>query len=434
MDVLRRRRSATGAELREALGVSQPTLSRMVAKHREELLVFGRTSSARYAARDARGSFPDGVPVYRVSAGGAIARFGAIVTLVEGQYAFLPESGAPSLHPGLPWFVEELRPHGFLGRLFARSAVDLGLPNDARLWSSDQLLRALVFRPRDLPGDLLLGEQGRDHHIRQRIEERAHVAPSDYASLIEAQLSGEMPGSSAGGEQPKFACFGGSPARHLLVKYSPKHSGGDAARRWADLLRCEELALRTLGAAGHAVATARYDEHGGRSYLEVDRFDRTANGHLAVVTGTVVDAEHVGSGAWVSLAEGLTKLKRLTAEDAERVRFLHLFGGLIGNTDMHLGNVAFFTDDYEQLRLAPVYDMLPMVLRPSVQGELPEVQASPPIPTPENATTWIRAAALAQQYLTLIRAETSVDPSVKVFAERTSRKLESALRVARTLV
>lgn len=48
----------------------------------------------------------------------------------------------------------------------------------------------------------------------------------------------------------------------------------------------------------------------------------------------------------------------------------HAFGRLIGNSDMHHGNIGFHFIDCGPLPLAPVYDMLPMSLVPSKLGVL----------------------------------------------------------------
>ena len=146
-----------------------------------------------------------------------------------------------------------------------------------------------------------------------------------------------------------------------------------------------------------------------------------------MVSGTMVDAEFAGGGAWVALAEGLVAQKRLSRADLEGVRLLHLFGGLIGNTDMHLGNVAFFTDDYATFRLAPAYDMLPMALRPTTHGELPQVEPALPMPTDE---TWTRAADLAEAFHARVR-EAPVAVDVRAFAERSLAKVAALRRVAR---
>lgn len=46
------------------------------------------------------------------------------------------------LYPGLPWFLQDLRPSGFLGRLLAqRYSNELGVSSDPRDWSDDDVLQ-----------------------------------------------------------------------------------------------------------------------------------------------------------------------------------------------------------------------------------------------------------------------------------------------------
>jgi len=48
----------------------------------------------------------------------------------------------------------------------------------------------------------------------------------------------------------------------------------------------------------------------------------------------------------------------IAPETLRSIRLRQVFGGLIGNTDMHFGNLAFWFDDALPFRLAPAYDML----------------------------------------------------------------------------
>lgn len=423
---LQRRGVATARDLAAELGVSQPTLSRLVTRARASAAVvaIGKARAARYAAVDPTTSFRGGVTVHRVDAQGRITPFGRLVPLVGGS-VFIGD-GTERVARGLPWFVEELRPQGFLGRLFARSLPrELAVPADPRLWTADQLLRALVHRAEDLPGDLLIGDAARERHL-ERLLSPTEIDRAGYEAVVARQLEGDAPGSSAGGEQPKFACTAPG-QRALIVKYSPPLDASRSARRWADLLLCEHLALETLRAGGVAAARSAYVELEGRAYLEVERFDRTAHGRVAVVSGTTVDAEFVGSGAWVTLAERLVAQQRLSPADLDGVRLLHLFGGLIGNTDMHLGNVAFFTDDYATFRLAPAYDMLPMALRPTAHGELPAVEPVMPMPGDE---AWTHAADLAEGFHAHVREDGRLGVEVRAFAEQSLAKLAALRRVA----
>ena len=54
--------------------------------------------------------------------------------------------------------------------------------------------------------------------------------------------------------------------------------------------------------------------------------------------------------------------RRLDPGNASAVRALYDFGHLIGNTDMHFGDLSLWADDpaKAQFELAPLYDMLPM--------------------------------------------------------------------------
>jgi hypothetical protein len=77
---------------------------------------------------------------------------------------------------------------------------------------------------------------------------------------------------------------------------------------------------------------------------------------------------------------------------------LQAFGELIGNTDMHFGNLALWMSDDLPFRLAPVYDMLPMRWAPSAQGELVNRRHAPEPPIPTMRDAWHEAAEWAGQF------------------------------------
>ncbi len=82
----------------------------------------------------------------------------------------------------------------------------------------------------------------------------------------------------------------------------------------------------------------------------------------------------------------------------EVVRRLACFGQLIGNTDMHAGNLAFWFDDTLPFRPAPAYDMLPMLWAPATQGEIRPVTFAPAAPVPAVRVAWIQAAGWAAEF------------------------------------
>jgi hypothetical protein len=77
---------------------------------------------------------------------------------------------------------------------------------------------------------------------------------------------------------------------------------------------------------------------------------------------------------------------------------LHAFGELIGNTDMHGGNLAFWLNDELPLTLAPVYDMLPMAWAPGPQGEIVERRFAPAPPLPGDEENWRIASDWAAEF------------------------------------
>jgi hypothetical protein len=184
--------------------------------------------------------------------------------------------------------------------------------------------------------------------------------------------------SSAGGEQPKFVTeytLASGELAHFVVKFSPPR-GTPFGERWRGLLHLEHLANQVLREAGLAVATTNIVESGTRTYLESERFDRIgARGKRHVVALDAIDRQFNEGRRenWVKSCDELRARGLISNADVAVVAKLYAFGQFIGNTDMHFGNLSFYVDDVVKplIRLAPVYDMLPMMWRPTVNtGEL----------------------------------------------------------------
>jgi len=400
---------ASPAELIERLHISQPTLSRLTRETGSGITAIGRGKATRYALlRDIHGTSSN-FAVYQVAADGKIARHGDLLALHGGRMLMRRFDGLETLHDSLPWFIDDMRPQGFLGRLFARQAARLGVPADPREWSADDTLFALSQMGENCVGNLILGDIALARHLHVDVQAARPVTRGDYPALALATLAGELPGSSAGGEQPKFACTTTDTQgqqRHVIVKFSPPAADSPAGRRWADLLICEHLALNILVAAGWPAAKSELLEAGGRVMIEVERFDRTAEGRIGIVSGAAIEAEYVGGATtWSTLGTALGDMGRLAPEDAERLVCLELFGGMIGNSDMHLGNISFFTED--RFALAPSYDMLPMRYAPVGRGELLPDATAPSIPAVswQNRHPWRNAAVLAKRFWERIRTD-----------------------------
>jgi serine/threonine protein kinase HipA of HipAB toxin-antitoxin module len=299
-----------------------------------------------------------------------------------------------------------MRPSGYLARAYAaRHGGALGLPARLVDWSDSHALRALLANGEDVVGNLLLGDTARDRFLAAALP--APIAEAQkterYAALAREAAGGDMPGSSAGGEQPKFIAFAATPdgPRHVLVKFS-EPDAGLVGERWRDLLLAEHLALETLRDAGIPAATTRLIDDENQRFLEVERFDRVgALGRRAVFSLSALDAEFVGAGGigWPTITRRLAAQKVIVPQAADTAALLWAFGTLIGNTDMHGGNLSFLSEQGPPCEIAPAYDMSPMGFAPRSGGGLPESLADAAIDPGVSNETWRSAEVLARTFL-----------------------------------
>lgn len=397
------RGAVPAAELRNALGISPATLSRLVAARAGTVVRLGRGRGSCYALTRRLGGLPARLPVFQLDSRGRAAPAGELVLLEDGgtwvqagvQPGVQAAAGPAHAHAGLPPVIVDMAPAGYLGRRFSARYPELNLPNRLDDWNENHRLLAVARRGEDCPGNLIVGEES-----LQRFFDTVPEAldSSGYPQRAEASALGGA-GSSAGGEFPKFAAFTGE--RHVLVKFTPG-DGSPSDARWRDLLVCEAVALGVLGEHGIAAAQTRIVDVGVRRYLEVERFDRIgARGRRGVLTLGPLDDDLFGQrDSWTEAAERLAAAKLLSAADARTIRLLDTFGCYIANTDRHFGNIAFFADGLQArpgLKLAPVYDMLPMGYAPNA-GSVPALAAPEVSPRPKWLDVWEQAAVLAREY------------------------------------
>ena len=412
---------ATSAELQAALGVSQPTVSRALKFliQTGQLQKVGAARSARYVLPRAVAGVGAEVRVMRVGVQGQATPFARLLPLAGGAFWVDEADGVSARHGGLPWFLDHMRPQGFMGRTFAHAHPELQLGSDPQHWSGDDVLRALSLFGEDLPGNLIVGEVAfqRFHTLAARASRVDSAA--DYPALAELAMQGSLGGSSAGGEQPKFCTL--VAGRPVLVKFSP---AGDSPvdQRIRDLLVCEHLALQNLAQAGLPAARSQISSSAGRVFLESERFDRTVTadgqiGRIGMVSLEVYDAEYVGEmDNWAATANRMAARKLLTDHDAHTLRLLEAFGVLIGNTDRHYGNISLLLQD-DDWTLSPTYDMLPMLYAP-VGGELvPRDFAARPLqPTAATLPEWDQARLLAQAFWETAAADARVSAGFRAIA------------------
>jgi len=406
---------ASARKLADSIGVSQPTVSRTLLKLGDEILRIGAGPSIQYALKDFSRRV-ETLPIYRIDAEGKIRTLGMLTPVAPDGFVMSHENGDAIHSSSMPWWLSDMRPQGFLGRAYvARHAKNLGLPVSLNEWSDTHSLLALITHGHDAVGNLLIGDVARSHFLQMPNPEPLPLSGEIFARLAKEAASGDLPGSSAGGEQPKFTAFVETDlgARHVLVKFTA-NAHNPVTERWRDLLLSEHLALETLRLAGISDTKTQIIDHAMQRFLITHRFDRVGDlGRVGLFSLSTLDAEFVGLGAggWHTATEKLLRANVITTEAFHSACLLYAFGRLIGNTDMHFGNLSFMSDHGRPYSLAPAYDMLPMAFAPKAGGDIPNTMPAPVIDNGIENATWNKALALASDYLARLESESGFNQS-----------------------
>ena len=135
LHALRRQGSVlSSADLQRLLGVSQPTVSRALAPliQSGQVQKVGAARSQRYVLARQVPGVGRTVAVVCVDAQGQPAPFARMVALEGGAFWVDEVDGEHRRHDGLPWFLDDMRPQGFMGRTFAHAHPELQLGHDPR--------------------------------------------------------------------------------------------------------------------------------------------------------------------------------------------------------------------------------------------------------------------------------------------------------------
>lgn len=435
--LIRARGPISATELAALLRVNRTTIARVLPDFGGELVTLGATRSTRYLLRRGIRHIGSRWPVFRIDENGRAGEWAELEAL-HGRSWRVRWAGSPpewadhfteanGLWNGFPFFLGDVRPQGFLGRAIAsRISRNLALPDDPRRWSDEDIVVYLQAAGEDLPGNVVLGGDC----LRQALAGSADlptgrtVDADERESFYPSQaleIARSLPGSSAGGEQPKFLATlrGGNGAfQPVLVKFTAPLEQ-ETGRRWADLLVCEFHAHEVLAAAGLSNPGTRLLDAGGRRFLEIPRFDRRGpSGRLGVVSLEAFSAASVGLARdWTTAAGELLRHGLIDEASVAIIQRLQAFGELIGNSDMHPGNLAFFLGDTLPLQVTPCYDMLPMQWAPGAQGEIVNHPFAPAPPVPALLETWRDAAAMAEDFWERAAGDSRITPAFARMAE-----------------
>lgn len=419
--------SATSKEIQSATGLSQTAVSRQLRRMEDRIITIRSGRTPKYIMTKNAFGGSDRLPLALVDAHGNTVRVAYIRPLVTGGFYIEPTVGmsklllgdaGDGLYDDLPYFLYDMGPQGFLGRQIAKEmhAQFPEFPADPKRWTNDHIGRFLISNGDDLPGNFKFGEQAL-LRVRRKPE---LIDDLDYPRIANSVMEGEIPGSSAGGEQPKFTAFSKKCNCHVLVKFSPQ-GDNEIARRWRDILITEYHAMEVLHSYEFPAAETRLFDLEGRLFLESQRFDRSGEyGRMSMISLASIDAEFVGLGeSWPSVLMSLAERNLVAVEHAFDAEFTWCFGRLINNTDMHLGNLSFAIDG-DVFRLLPVYDMCSMGFAPKSGGEVIPYAFAPKHPErrriSDDAYSGVRALAIS--FWDRLAQDPRISDELKVFLSK----------------
>jgi len=418
----------------QALGVSQPTAYRVISQTPSVHRV-GKGRAASYVLERSIDGVSTPIPIYQIGEHGNQQFVGELIPVSTAGFYFRSHSSWRNIvADDLPFFLQDLRPSGFLGHLLYHRFPELKLPRRADDWSSSDTLRYLSRYGTNLPGNLIVG---RDALQKARNEsllwaDLSH-SPEQYPHFASKHLEATSGGSSLGGDQPKFLSF--RDGQQFIVKYSPPRDQ-PVGKRWGDILIAEFHALNVLRESGISATEASIYVIKNQVFLEVRRFDRAiSGGRRGVISLAALEAEFLGMlpASWPTLCRALeqkTFFKKNSEQNRnyspsqliQTVELIDLFGRCIGNTDMHTGNISFLHDNLTITALAPIYDMTCMVFAP-IAHQLVPVTWSPPRLLPEEQKTGEKALAMAHQFWELVAGDTRVSSMFRREARRCAREI-----------
>ena len=409
--------------------ISQPTLSRILSSIKNELLVIGKARETKYVMQRKITDTATPIPIYEILEDASSRQLGILYAIKPNGFYFEAKThdATSRIYSDLPYFLNDLRPTGFLGRFVPLQNEDLHLPKDISLWTAEHCLKYLSQRGWNTIGDFILGDPSfqlyleKNHSTKNGIETKNRE--NHYSLYANDVLAAGDPGSSAGGEQPKFTTILLPKNQHVLVKFSPPIDT-EIGKRIADILICEHIALQILKKNACDAADSEILIHDSRVFLEVNRFDRIGKfGRRGLISLGTLDAEFSGTmSTWSKTAADLVNHKIIAAKLLEKIRFREIFGELIANNDMHLYNLSFFTQGLIVTDLAPVYDMGPMLFMPR-NNQIVKREFTPPLPLPENAKTWIAALAAAGEFWRAVLEDKRISAIFKEIAMSCKNKI-----------
>ncbi len=383
--LLAREGPLSAPEAADRLRVTPMTINNRAKAIGTNVLVLGRGKHTRYALPNNNLTGRSQWGLYWVDEQGDLSEF-AVSSYVQPNTLHVYGPGINSrTDDELPWFLLPLKLRGFLGRAAKHRLGTIARNWDSHpeKWSLAQQVFAAQSEALEHAGAILWGEDAVQVWQKSNKElpypEDEKTLLQTYDDLAARTTAGQVAGSSADGEQAKFSTLVSdkeNQAREVLVKFSPPH-GTPFGDRWRDLLYSEAIAAAVLQDFGFDTPKTRALSSDKRTFLESARIDRNgAKGrkHLLPLFAVHKIFTPGDERNWIDTIARLASQRRISNAAIEITQTLYSFGQLIGNSDMHFGNLGVIllspTDISKgRFSLAPCYDMLPMRFKPEAHSE-----------------------------------------------------------------
>ena len=342
----------------------------------------------------------------------------------------------------LPYYLQDSRPTGYLGRKVPAAYPELGLPPLIEDWKDSHALRFLTRFGSQNVGNLVIGDESLYRYqtlldeppligAKDRSREYPRLADAHSRTLLGAGIDGSNPSILLPGEQPKFAAriLDDHRVRSVIVKFSSRRDT-QVGLRSADMLLAEWLASKILTLHGFKMARSAPHAFDGRVFLEIDRFDRLGTvGRRGVSSLFSIDAARYGKlDTWSLAAERLHRDNLLRFEDFRQIKALECFSGLIGNIDRHLANITMYDGFADFFGLAPIYGVLPKAFAP-FNGTMPTDQFRPQGPSRDCLKIWPGVLTCAKHYWAAMELQDAVSDSFRNISSDCLQAVQ-AMRVA----
>ena len=148
-------------QLCKELSISQSTLSRAIKELGQDIVRMGLEKRPVYAMKRNIAEVGDSCPVFSVSNSGQLKHALDLIPIKPRSFWVNSHSNKyESRHyTDLPYWLNDYRPSGYLGRLIPKRYPEFSFPADIRLWSAESCIRFWCALGADLPENLIFGQQ-----------------------------------------------------------------------------------------------------------------------------------------------------------------------------------------------------------------------------------------------------------------------------------